>query len=331
MSEADIPTPPSQAERWEAIQFPDAIAPEELEGASIENQDLLPDRSLNSDPQNLPQNLTEAISLIEKLRQDKRQLQERVWDLEALANRIENGREPIKSASRATLETSKSDSEPEGSSVETMRAKLEACQTRMARMEREFAFAQQRYNEQAHKLKLSQRDCQELRSRLSRQQRNTLQFKAALEKCLEEVRDRECSDSDVEPSTMQVFLAKAQPVEPWSAGEVEVSAVDVSTTETVEVDLTSKTPTSSERTELHDVSQDEYQSQNAAQEQAVDTGIHPGKETNGGNTIDGEESGQSLPKASTNGQSSILPPVLTTPKRQSLSELDLPKFPPLKK
>ncbi len=127
--------------------------------------------------------------------------------------------------------------------VETLTEQWETSQTRMAQMERECAIAQQRYNEQFHELVQTQSACRELRSRLHRQQRHTLQFKAALERCLEmqprlenvsqneeaktgldlpnfeSISSTENSDESVEfePYPYQPGVTRSQPVKPWSA------------------------------------------------------------------------------------------------------------------
>ncbi len=62
---------------------------------------------------------------------------------------------------------------------------LELSQQRLAQLERECASIQNKYSEQTTLLSQSENACRELRTRLKRQQRQTLQFKAALEKSLE--------------------------------------------------------------------------------------------------------------------------------------------------
>lgn len=69
--------------------------------------------------------------------------------------------------------------------VETLTQKWENSQQRQAQLERECAIAQQRYHDRSYQVRELENTCQELRSRLYRQQRQTLQFKAALERCLE--------------------------------------------------------------------------------------------------------------------------------------------------
>lgn len=69
--------------------------------------------------------------------------------------------------------------------TENLTERLEKSQSQLAYLERECALTQQRYNELLYQVVQSENSCRELRSRLHRQQRQTLQFKAALEKCLE--------------------------------------------------------------------------------------------------------------------------------------------------
>ncbi|MGE5659038.1 MAG: hypothetical protein ACM37W_20785 [Actinomycetota bacterium] len=132
---------------------------------------------------------------------------------------------------------------------ETLTQQLEASQLRLALMERECALTQQRYNEQQHQLVQAENSCRELRSRLHRQQRHTLQFKAALERCLEmpaaksqfnflksePLEDFTSSGEILEETSEQSEVAigrpapRSTPVQPWSATwdtseEVKVNA-----------------------------------------------------------------------------------------------------------
>ncbi len=116
--------------------------------------------------------------------------------------------------------------------LQTLTEELESSQERVAQLERECALTQQRYNEQTHLLSQAENTARDLRSRLNRQQRHTLQFKAALEKCLElpspygqnpvgknEVstqKNKEDLVSDPTP-VARPFLPRSQPVRPWSA------------------------------------------------------------------------------------------------------------------
>ncbi|MGG6263357.1 hypothetical protein ACQ4M3_03260 [Leptolyngbya sp. AN03gr2] len=106
--------------------------------------------------------------------------------------------------------------------IETLTAQLESSQSQVAQLERDCALTKQQYDQQIQDLRQSENACRDLRSRLHRQQQYTLQFKAALEKCLdvtatqkiEESVDQEISASEAQCES--VGFVKAQPVQPWS-------------------------------------------------------------------------------------------------------------------
>jgi hypothetical protein len=107
--------------------------------------------------------------------------------------------------------------------IETLTGQLENGQERVAQLEREAALLQQRYNEQTQLLSKSEGTCRDLQARLQRQQRYTLQFKAALEKCLEMPTPpyevglvAEAPEATVALASLS-FLPKTQRIQPWSA------------------------------------------------------------------------------------------------------------------
>ena len=131
--------------------------------------------------------------------------------------------------------------------VERLRSQLATSQVRLATVERECASTVQRYNEQLHQLVATENICRELRSRLHRQQRQTLQFKAALERSLERPQVKspmiEPPDNAEDTATAQLesLLAavkssqvplppafNASPVKPWSEPEEHPEAVAAS-------------------------------------------------------------------------------------------------------
>jgi hypothetical protein len=106
--------------------------------------------------------------------------------------------------------------------IETYQAELHISQQRLAKLERECALLQTNYNEQSQQVFQSENACRELRSRLMRQQRQTLQFKAALEKCLEKPAENDSSDHTANHQTRfsrkaRSLLPNVQPIQPWSA------------------------------------------------------------------------------------------------------------------
>lgn len=68
---------------------------------------------------------------------------------------------------------------------ETLQAQLETAQERSKHLEREYALLQKRHAKKAQHILQAEESCRDLKARLQRQQRYTLQFKAALEKCLD--------------------------------------------------------------------------------------------------------------------------------------------------
>jgi hypothetical protein len=128
--------------------------------------------------------------------------------------------------------------------IETYKTQLEISQQRIAQLERECALLQTNYNEQSHHLSQSENTCRELRTRLMRQQRQTLQFKAALEKCLESpvpgsdiLKDDDSANSfndrDIASSPRRYSKransvhTSAQPIKPWSGESLSVNVDNI--------------------------------------------------------------------------------------------------------
>ncbi len=119
--------------------------------------------------------------------------------------------------------------------VETLTGQLENSQERVAELEREAALVQQRYNEQAQLLAKSEHTSRDLQSRLQRQQRYTLQFKAALEKSLEVPTPQyevglslEPVPAEAVPAAEVLFLPRAKQIQPWSAQAYALKAQPLS-------------------------------------------------------------------------------------------------------
>jgi hypothetical protein len=114
--------------------------------------------------------------------------------------------------------------------IETHKAQLQISQQRLAQLERECSLLQTNYSEQSQQLLHSENIGRELRTRLMRQQRQTLQFKAALEKCLDTsvpnydtLEDKAHHPHDVTGGHTRFsrkarsLFPNAQPIKPWSA------------------------------------------------------------------------------------------------------------------
>ena len=118
-----------------------------------------------------------------------------------------------------TLESSHQSAQRQQILIETLSEQLQSSQERVAQLERECSLTQQRYNEQSHQLLQEANTCRELRTRLQRQQQQTLQFKIALEKCLEMPANSptEAPQFHYKGDIATGYVPKAQPIQPWSS------------------------------------------------------------------------------------------------------------------
>ncbi|MEM1168158.1 MAG: hypothetical protein AAGJ08_03470 [Cyanobacteria bacterium P01_H01_bin.35] len=204
-------------DEWETVNFPGAISVDSipvLETTSEEQQDLIlaaQDRT-EIKSQEVPgvevvltKDSTEELesaNLMEALHECNRELVNRVTDLETSLEEcqktLENQEKLLEERTRELavtqqqvtrlfykLELCNQIIQRQEVLVESLTDRWENSQQQQAQMERECALTKQSYNQQSYHLKELENSCRELRSRLYRQQQQTLQFKAALERCLE--------------------------------------------------------------------------------------------------------------------------------------------------
>ncbi|WOD37813.1 hypothetical protein [Nodosilinea sp. E11] len=114
---------------------------------------------------------------------------------------------------------------------ETLQAELDVAQQRVAQLERECTLLQQRFGDKNTALHQAEETCRDLKARLHRQQRYTLQFKAALEKCLNMTPASSSVSgaapvplavSAAEPDNQPVTMPRSQQIQPWSAGKASL-------------------------------------------------------------------------------------------------------------
>lgn len=178
-------------EDWITLDFPNTISvdviPVENSGksSSFSAQETLVTPLELSENSDQDQQLIEKIAQLEaQLEESENRLQEQnilleQKNLELYATRAEITR------FFSRLEFCHQIIQQQEVTTEELTRQLEITQTRYAQLERECALTQQRYHEQHHQLLQAENMSREFRARLHRQQRHTLQFKAALEKCLE--------------------------------------------------------------------------------------------------------------------------------------------------
>ncbi|NJR38221.1 MAG: hypothetical protein HC781_04420 [Leptolyngbyaceae cyanobacterium CSU_1_4] len=182
-----------------------------------------------------PPELADLVSLIQELNQCNSALLDRVSQLEEALEQSHNSRAPIESTEPMPqnlpkaqeqittlynqLEFAHQTHQRQQILLETLTDQLQASQERVAQLERETSLLQQRYTEQSQSLAQTEGNCRDLQTRLCRQQRYTLQFKAALEKCLEvPVPQYEGQDlPSAQTAGDYLFLPKAQRIKPWAA------------------------------------------------------------------------------------------------------------------
>ena len=256
----------SLAEEWTTVDFPNALPIDEIpRGAATSDSDnsrQLSDRVDELDQQNqaLRRQKDDLISVLEKqdqefhaqianlnkaLQQTRNmlRLERRNWESqsrqikqrshEQTAHITQQTQELTTTQEQVVklfreLEHAQQTAQRQQILVETLTQQLETSQEQVAQLERECAHTQQRYSDQTQLVHQTENACKDLRSRLLRQQRYTMQFKAALEKCLDVPVANDSFDLPLETGASAVrqdifspasdlLAPKAQPVQPWSA------------------------------------------------------------------------------------------------------------------
>jgi|GEM_PF-2981311 len=120
--------------------------------------------------------------------------------------------------------------------AETLTAQLKSAEERAERLEKECAILRKRKSERAKQLQAAEETCADLRSRLQRQQQYTLQFKTALEKCLDTSAFQHTShtieqDLGAGPEAVNgaaiapaspIGMPRSESIRPWSANPAQL-------------------------------------------------------------------------------------------------------------
>lgn len=256
---------------WEMVSFPGQVTIDEEDGdesqpnpavislgmtanslasGGVEQNNLNPD--LNHSPENknkLENSTKELIQLIQDLNHCNDALLTRVAELEedlersqiALQTEVERNQSQTVTAGPVPQQIAQLLSELDIANDglrrttihnERLQGELEANQQRVARLERECTLLQQRFSEKTTALSQAEETCRDVKSRLHRQQRYTLQFKAALEKCLN-MASNPHSEPEMSPASLPmnenpalhpVSMPKSRQIQPWSAGGAEATS-----------------------------------------------------------------------------------------------------------
>lgn len=230
-----VSTPAFDEDPWADVTLPEAIGADQLEvGDSIDLVDSLTEQN---------QTLRDRVAFLETaltqsqltMQQESERWESRVkasedaWLREQEAVIAKHLNDLTQSQQKVTelfqqLERSHQLQQRQQILIDTQNTELRVSQEQVAQLERECAITQQNCAEQVQMVAQSERTCRDLRSRLHRQQRYTLQFKAALEKSLEVPNLGLLEETPiVEPqpeaakSAKRVAIPKASPVQPWSS------------------------------------------------------------------------------------------------------------------
>ncbi|MEC4817310.1 MAG: hypothetical protein SAK29_29170 [Scytonema sp. PMC 1069.18] len=180
-------------------------------------------RSANDELYNQVQDLTSALAESEKaLQWEKKRSSITQSMMTQQAKELTGAQEQIQSLFQQ-LETATQTVQHQENLIENYKAQLEINQQRLAQLERECTLIQDNHKEQSHQLIQAENACRELRTRLMRQQRQTLQYKAALEKCLDTtvpgsdvLNDDDTSNRHQTSShSANALLTHTQPIQPW--------------------------------------------------------------------------------------------------------------------
>ena len=167
-------------------------------------------------------------NLARKLREQNRELLESIAKLErSLAESQQQLQEQRRQARRnnsfitqqtAQVDHIQTDQEQlqEQRELATLQEKLVTTQSQLAHVERQCTLLKQRYQEKAERLDYSQRQVEELQTRLQRQQRYALQYKAALDECLSKSTRKKVQPSITPLSSANTFTPKITSIKTWS-------------------------------------------------------------------------------------------------------------------
>lgn len=217
---------------WETVDFPNAISVDSIPVLETAKGEPTQEVEKFTSPSLSRSREIESENIMEALHECNRELVNRVTELEAALEEcqktLENQERLLEERTQELASTQQQVTrlfyklelcnqiiQRQEVLVESLTDKWEQSQQHQAQMERECALTQQSYNDQSYHLKQLENSCQELRSRLYRQQRQTLQFKTALERCLEMPGRMELVDAP----EVEITLAEKYPVT-----EVKVSS-----------------------------------------------------------------------------------------------------------
>ena len=269
---SQLPAELSDNNSWQTVDFPGAIAVDQIPGSTPYLQTNTMDSSSNPQPNSTSQSSApapnhhreaELLDLVRDLNECNDVLLAKVSQLEESLERsqaalqAEIDRSGLANGDRdfvqlvTELEQSNQALQHYQMLSETLQTELKASRERTAQLETEHATLRQQSTEQSRELSQATTNCRDLRARLQRQQRYTLQFKAALEKCLS--MSPEASSSTASPSshTSGITMPKVDEIRPWESA-LGYTKLDPQLESILRGSQTNRQPTSPTDTEAED-------------------------------------------------------------------------------
>ncbi|MEM6256151.1 MAG: hypothetical protein AAF821_24825 [Cyanobacteria bacterium P01_D01_bin.156] len=233
---AQLPVEQFTDSSWQTIHFPGTIATDQIP----EPSSSLRTTAMDSSSQHLDDSTLSSDTSAEQSRQRETELLNLVRDLNecndvllAKVSELEESLERSQSALQAEIDRSGNSGDREivqlvteleqsNQSLQHQHVLNESLQTELAavkehanQLEAEHTVLVQQATEQSQALLQANASCRDLRARLQRQQRYTLQFKVALEKCLNV--SSGAPSTDTEPSLQGLTMPKTDEIQPWEA------------------------------------------------------------------------------------------------------------------
>lgn len=251
----------------------------------------------------------------------------------------------------AELEASHQVTQQQNSANADLVHQLQTAQTRIEELEQEYTHLHHHYNNTHQQLQESQAQSEELAIRLHRQQRQTLQFKAALDKCLAarqtatpEVPPTPTPSPQPETPNRTPVAMKAQPIQPWSSqgdealhwtqtSEIqEFSSLASETSESSSTEILGETESSEIVENWREFSEEGAEVVVSTFDDIFDVEAETIEDTEVSSEppMSPEEllkDKSASPQPSLNSPSPVVYPERTSKKRKSLAAIELPSFP----
>ena len=233
---AHLPVEQSDNTSWQTVDFPGTIAVDQIPGPvshlRTNAMDSSSTPSIKGTPGGTHPRETELLNLVRDLNECNDVLLTKVSQLEeslersqaALQAEIDRSGGPVGDRETAQLITELEQSnqalQTHQMLNETLKTELSASQDRVTQLEPEHTALLRQDTEQSQALLQANTSCRDLRARLQRQQRYTLQFKAALEKCLSMSAGAPKSSGTI-LDTPGLTMPKTEQIRPWEANLIQ--------------------------------------------------------------------------------------------------------------